>query len=72
MARNWKRAARWLLAALAVKLALLAAAGWWLLTTEAGLARAVGWLESLDNVKIRVHGVRGRLIGPLHVDAIDI
>ena len=72
MARNWKRVLRWLLVALAVKLVLLVAAGWWLFTTESGLARTVAWLESFDNVKIRVHGASGRLIGPLHVDAIDI
>lgn len=44
----------------------------WLLATEAGLARAVILLESLDNLEIRITGARGRLIGPLSAEAIVI
>jgi len=44
----------------------------WLLTTEAGLARAITMLESLDQVNIRVTGAKGRLIGPLSAATIDM
>ncbi len=66
------RVLRWLLATAAIALLAVAGAGAWLLTTEAGLRRAVAWLESLDRVEIRVHGARGRLIGPLAADSIEI
>ena len=67
--RKW---VRWLLAVTAVVLVAAGAAFTWLVTTEAGLVRAVTLLESLERVKIRVTGARGRLIGPLTADAIDI
>lgn len=72
MARRWTRVVRWLIAVLAVKLVFVAAAAWWLFTTESGLARTVALLESLDAVTIRVRGATGRLIGPLHADSIEI
>jgi len=64
--------ARWLLVIVAVMLIVAIAGGTWLVTTEAGLVRAVAMLESLDKVRIRVSGARGRLIGPLTADAIVI
>ena len=63
---------RWLLAALALAAIVLGLGAAWLLTTEAGLARAIAMLESLDRVKIRVTGANGRLIGPLAATTIDI
>ncbi len=63
---------RWLLASLALLLAVAAAGLAWLVTTEAGLARAVAMLDSLGRVKIRVEGAHGRLIGPLRVAKIAI
>src|SRR5262245_66385666 len=72
MARRWTKILRWSLAALAAAIVAVVAAGWWLCTTEAGLARTIALLESLDAVKIRVTGARGRLIGPLHADRIEI
>lgn len=66
------RAIRWLSASLALVLAVAAAGAAWLATTEAGLARAIAMLESLERVKIRVEGASGRLIGPLKVARIDI
>jgi len=53
-------------------LAVAAAGGAWLVTTEAGLARTIAMLGSLERVKIRVEGARGRLIGPLKVAKIAI
>ena len=44
----------------------------WLALTERGLVRLVSTLESLDVVEIRIEGARGRLAGPLHVDAVDL
>ena len=67
-----RKAIRWLLALAALKVIALAIGTAWLLTTEAGLARAVAMLESLDRVQIRVTGASGRLIGPLAAAAIDI
>lgn len=67
-----RKAIRWLLAILALAVIALGLGGAWLLTTEAGLARAIAMLESLDQVKIRVTGANGRLIGPLSAEAIDI
>jgi translocation and assembly module TamB len=67
-----KAKTRWLLVLTALAILIVSAGAVWLLATEAGLARAVVMLESLDNVKIRVTGARGRLIGPLSADAIVI
>jgi translocation and assembly module TamB len=67
-----RKATRWLLAILSLAAVALGIGGAWLLTTEAGLARAIGILESLDQVKIRVTGAHGRLIGPLGAATIDI
>lgn len=63
---------RWLLAATAGVLLAACGAVAWLLWTEAGLARAVAMLESLESVEIRVTDARGRLIGPLSAGSIEI
>jgi translocation and assembly module TamB len=44
----------------------------WLAYSEAGLARAVSLLRSLDSIEISVAGERGRLAGPLHLDSLDL
>ena len=62
----------WLLAGFAILLLLVMAFATWLVTTEAGLLRAVALAESLGSVSIRVEGASGRLIGPLHVSTIEI
>jgi len=67
-----KTKSRWLLILVALAILVAGAGAAWLLATEAGLARAVVLLESLDNVKIRITGARGRLIGPLSAEAIVI
>lgn len=72
MGRPRRKWLRWLLAVAAAVFVAAGAAFTWLVTTEAGLARAIAMLESLDRVKIRIIGARGRLIGPLTADAIDI
>lgn len=66
------RKVRWTLAILALALVALGLAGGWLLTTEAGLKRAIALLESMDRVQIRVTGASGRLIGPLNATTIEI
>ncbi|MEX1994389.1 MAG: translocation/assembly module TamB domain-containing protein [Steroidobacteraceae bacterium] len=63
---------RWTLAIAALALLVLGLAGSWLLTTEAGLLRAIAMLESMDRVQIRVTGASGQLIGPLRATAIEI
>jgi len=63
---------RWLLAGIAAVLLAALLAATWLVTTEAGLRRAVALAESLGTVKIRLEGARGRLIGPLNVDVIEV
>src|SRR5262245_62519227 len=68
-ARRW---VRWLLAGIAAALAVLAAGAAWLVTTEAGLRRAVALAESVGPVTIRVEGASGRLIGPLRIASIAI
>ncbi len=68
-ARPW---VRWLLAVFAGVLLAALLAVTWLVTTEAGLRRAVTFAESLGTVTIRLEGARGRLIGPLHIDAIEL
>ncbi len=68
-------ARRWLRVMLTVALPIVLALGaafTWLVTTEAGLRQAIAMVESLDSVSIRVTGARGRLIGPLSADAVDI
>jgi translocation and assembly module TamB len=67
-----KRRTRWLLILASLIIAGAGAGATWLLTTEAGLARAVAMLESLDIVRIRVSGAHGRLIGPLQAESIVI
>jgi len=67
-----KSKTRWLLILAALAILIVSAGAAWLLATEAGLARAVALLESLDNVKIRITGARGRLIGPLSAEMIVI
>jgi len=68
-ARKW---VKWLLAGIAALLCVVLIAATWLVTTEAGLRRAVTFVESVGSVKIRVEGASGRLIGPLVVDAVAI
>jgi translocation and assembly module TamB len=68
-ARRW---ARWLLGGIAALLLVLLAAAAWLVTTEAGLRRAVSFVERVGPVTIRVEGASGRLIGPLRIDAVAI
>jgi translocation and assembly module TamB len=66
------RFARWLLAGLATLVIVAAIAATWLVTTEAGLRRAVALAESIRTVRIRIEGARGRLIGPLSIAAVEI
>ena len=63
---------RWLFVGIAAifLVALLATA--WLVTTEAGLRRAVTFVESIGAVTIRVEGASGRLMGPLRIAVIDV
>jgi len=68
-ARTWLKR---LLAGIAALVVVFLAFFAWLVTTEAGLRRAVSMVESVGAVKIRVDGARGRLIGPLAIDAIAI
>ena len=68
-ARRW---VKWLLAGLAAFLVVLLAVFAWLVTTEAGLRRAVSMVESVGPVRIRVEGASGRLIGPLAIASIEI
>jgi translocation and assembly module TamB len=68
-ARPW---VRWLLAGFAAVLLAALTAAAWLVSTEAGLRRAVALVESIGPVQIRLTGARGRLMGPLHIAAIDI
>jgi translocation and assembly module TamB len=70
----WLRSkrSRFLLATFGVLLIIAIAGFTWLLTTEAGLVRAIAMLESLDKVSIRVNGAKGRLIGPITAETIDI
>jgi len=67
-----KTRTRWLLILAALAIFVAGAGAAWLLATEAGLARTVALLESLDKVTIRITGAHGRLIGPLSADAISI
>ena len=67
--RKWVRS---LLVALATGFLFAIVLATWIVTTEAGLRRAVLFVESLDAVKIRVQGASGRLIGPLAVASIEI
>ena len=68
-ARKW---VKWALAGFAALLLAVALAATWLVTTEAGLRRAVTLVESVGSVTIRVEGASGRLIGPLVVDTVEI
>lgn len=68
-ARRW---VKWTLAGIAAVLVALAAGGAWLVTTEAGLRRAVALAERVGPVTIHVDGASGRLIGPLRIDSIAI
>jgi translocation and assembly module TamB len=68
-ARRW---VRWLLATFAALLLVVALAATWLVTTEAGLRRAAAMAESVGTVELRVINARGRLIGPLAIEAIEI
>ena len=68
-ARRW---ILWPLSILAALLLVAAVAVTWLVTTEAGLRRAVTLVESVGSVSIRVTGARGRLIGPLAIERVEI
>ncbi len=72
MKPHFRRWVRWLLAGFAAVLLAALLAATWLVTTEAGLTRAVALAESLGTVKVRLQGARGRLIGPLSIDTIEI
>ncbi|MGH8249657.1 MAG: translocation/assembly module TamB domain-containing protein [Steroidobacteraceae bacterium] len=61
-----------MLAILTLMIVVVGAGASWLLTTQAGLVRAIAMLESLDRVKIRVTGATGRLIGPIEAGLIEI
>jgi translocation and assembly module TamB len=63
---------RWLLAGFAAILLVAILAAAWLVTTEAGLRRAVTFVESIGAMTIRVEGASGRLMGPLRIAALDI
>ncbi len=67
-----KKRTRWLLIAISIVAMTALSGATWLIATEAGLARVVALLSSLDEVKIRITGARGRLIGPLQADSIVI
>src|SRR5262245_42119914 len=68
-ARRW---VRWTLAGIAAALVAIAAGVTWLVTTEAGLRRAVALVEKVGPVTIRVEGASGRLIGPLRIESVSI
>jgi translocation and assembly module TamB len=68
-ARRW---VGWLLAGFAAVLLTLLLAAVWLVSTEAGLRHAVALASSIGPVKIRLEGARGRLMGPLLIDAIHV
>ena len=68
-ARPW---VRWLLAGFAAILLAVLVAAAWLVSTEAGLRHAVAFASSVGPVKIRLEGARGRLMGPLLIDAIHV
>lgn len=69
---RWRPWVRWLVAGVAaIFLAVLLAAAW-LVTTEAGLRRAVTFVESIGAVTIRVEGASGRLMGPLRLADVSI
>lgn len=58
--------------AAAFALSLVIGVAGWLGFTQAGLDRVVAVLESLDAVEIRIEGARGRLAGPLELDALRL
>jgi translocation and assembly module TamB len=66
---------RWpwlLLGAFVLLLLAIAAAGWYLLGTQAGLDRVVALAQQLGPVRIEANGARGRLVGPLEIDRLVI
>jgi len=72
MARPARRWIRWLLAGIAAAFVAIAVLVTWLVTTEAGLRRAVALVERVGPVTIHVEGASGRLIGPLHIQSVAI
>ncbi len=72
MKRKAGRLVLWLLAGIASVVLVAIAAAAWLVSTEAGLRRAVSLAESFGPVKIRLTGARGRLMGPLDIDVIEV
>jgi translocation and assembly module TamB len=60
------------LAILAAMLALLLAAGGWLLGSESGARAAFSMLEALAPGVVRAEGIHGRLAGPLQLDGLTL
>lgn len=63
---------RAVLIGLVVVLALLLAAGGWLLGTQGGARAAFALLETLPGAPVRAEGVQGRLVGPLQIDRLTL
>ena len=57
---------------MAVLLLAVAAAAAWLTLTQTGLDRAVAIAESLQSVRLKIEGARGRLAGPLAIDRFEL
>jgi translocation and assembly module TamB len=69
------RRRRWpfvVLAAFVLLLLAIAAGGWYVLGTQAGLDRVVALAQQVGPVRIEATGARGRLIGPLAIDRLVI
>lgn len=65
-----RRLAAWIAAGVLVPAAALIGAGGWLLGTESGLQAAVGLGARATGGALEVEGARGRLLGPLRVEAL--
>jgi translocation and assembly module TamB len=66
------RAAALALGAFVAFLALLAGTGAWLLGTQSGLDRVLAFVRHVGGVSILATGARGRLIGPLAIERLEI
>lgn len=69
--RLWRILA-WLTAAVLVLLLLLGAGSYWLLMTNSGAQQAAQWLSSTSRGDLQLHGVRGRLLGPLQIQRLSL
>jgi translocation and assembly module TamB len=67
--RRWPRA---LLAGFVALLLAIAAGGWFVLGTQAGLDRVVALAQQVGPVRIEATGARGRLVGPLAIERLVI